>query len=105
MRSLGRSAVLTLFIVAVWPGGLHAALSAPDHPSVLVLLPGQPGLPAGAAIASAIRNVLLTEWSFRVSIETEHVDVARFASPQVEERRLREVYGSKYAAQHFDVIV
>src|SRR5688572_10271605 len=95
----------TLFLVAVWPGGGHAMLSAPDHPSVLVLLPGQPGLPAGAAIASAIRNALLTEWSFRVSIETEHVDVARFASPQVEERRLRAVYGSKYAGQRFDVIV
>src|SRR5687767_14114245 len=79
-----RAGALTLFLVAVWPGGLHAAPSTPDHASVLILLPGQPGLPAGAAIASAIRNVLLTEWSFRVSIETEHVDVARFASPQVE---------------------
>src|SRR5688500_17340774 len=100
-----RAAVLMLFLVAVWRVVCHAMLSRPDHRSVLVLLPGQPGLPAGTAVASAIRNVLLTEWSFRVSIETEHVDVARFASPQVEERRLRAVYGSKYANQHFDVIV
>src|SRR5262249_43674238 len=49
--------------------------------------------------------VLLTEWSFRATIEMEHVDVTRFASPDVEERRLRTVYGSKYGNQRFDVIV
>jgi len=49
--------------------------------------------------------VLLTEWAFRVSIEMEHVDVARFASPEVEEHRLRTIYGSKYGNQRFDVIV
>src|SRR6185369_17928917 len=45
------------------------------------------------------------EWSFRVTIEMEHVDVARFASPEAEERRLRTIYGSKYGNQRFDVIV
>src|SRR5262245_57901074 len=35
----------------------------------------------------------------------EHVDVARFASPEVEEHRLRTIYGSKYGNQRFDVIV
>jgi signal transduction histidine kinase len=35
----------------------------------------------------------------------EHVDVARFISPDGEERRLRAVYGSKYRDQRFDVIV
>ena len=70
-----------------------------------ILLPGQPGLPAATAIASGIRAGLLTEWSFRVTIEMEHVDVARFASPEAEERRLRTVYGSKYGNQRFDVIV
>jgi hypothetical protein len=82
-----------------------AAHAAPDHASVLILLPGQPGLPAATAIASGIRAVLLTEWSFRVTIEMEHVDVARFASPEAEERRLRSVYDAKYGNQRFDVIV
>src|SRR4029450_3284037 len=40
-----------------------------------------------------------------VTIEMEHVDVARFAAPAAEERRLRTVYGSKYGNQGFDVIV
>ena len=82
-----------------------AAHAARDQLSVLVLVPGQPGLPAGAAIASGIRDVLLTDWAFRVTIETEHVDVARFASPEVEERRLRSLYGTKYRNQHFDVVI
>jgi ABC-type uncharacterized transport system substrate-binding protein len=69
------------------------------------LLPGQPGLPAATAIASGIRAVLLTEFAFRVSIEMEHVDVARFGSPDIEERRLRAVYGSKYGGQRFDAII
>ena len=86
-------------------GAAVPARAAPDHASVLILLPGQPGLPAATAIASGIRAALLTEWSFRVTIEMEHVDVARFASPEAEERRLRTVYGSKYGNQRFDVIV
>jgi len=81
------------------------AHGAAEHASILILLPGQPGLPAATAIASGIRDILLTEWAFRVTIEMEHVDVARFASPEVEERRLRAVYGSKFGNQRFDVIV
>lgn len=96
---------LTMLLVGVWHGAAAAAPAAPDHASVLILLPGQPGLPAATAIASGIRAVLLKEWSFRVTIETEHVDVARFASPEAEERRLRTVYGAKYGNQPFDAIV
>ena len=84
---------------------LGTADAARQQASVLLLLPGKPGQPAGTAIAAAIRDVLHTEWAFRVSIEMEHVDVARFPSPDVEEHRLRALYGSKYAAQRFDVIV
>jgi signal transduction histidine kinase len=94
--------LLTALLLGVWLG---TAQAAPEQASVLILLPGQPGLPAAAAIASGIRAGLLTEWAFRVSIEMEHVDVARFASPDVEGRRLRAVYGSKYKDQRFDVIV
>jgi signal transduction histidine kinase len=94
--------LLTALFLGTWLG---TAQAAPEQASVLILLPGQPGLPAAAAIASGIRAGLLTEWAFRVSIEMEHVDVARFGSPDVEGRRLRAVYGSKYRDQRFDVIV
>ena len=96
------ASLLTAGLIGAWPG---TARAAPGQPAVLILLPGQPGLPAAAAIASGIRAVLLEEWAFRISIEMEHVDVARFASPDVEEQRLRAVYASKYRDQHFDVII
>jgi signal transduction histidine kinase len=96
------ASLLTALLFGAWP---PTAQAAPGQPSVLILLPGQPGLPAATAIASGIRDVLLTEWAFRVSIEMEHVDVARFASPDVEERRLRVIYGSKYRDERFDVII
>jgi hypothetical protein len=120
VRGLGGSAIIAramrsgrylrawspmMLLVGVWLGAVVPARAAPDHASVLILLPGQPGLPAATAIASGIRDVLLTEWSFRVTIEMEHVDVARFASPEAEERRLRTLYRSKYENQRFDVIV
>src|SRR5215831_2443057 len=82
-----------------------AAHASPEQVSVLILLPGQPGQPAATAIAAGVRAALLTEWEFRVTIETEHVDVARYGSAEAEERRLRAVYGSKYGGQRFDVIV
>ncbi len=94
--------LLTALLLGAWLG---TAQAAPEQASVLILLPGQPGLPAAAAIASGIRAALLMDWAFRVNIEMEHVDVARFASPDVEERRLQAVYGSKYRDQRFDVIV
>lgn len=84
------------------PATAHAATR---DASVLILLPGQPGLPAATSIATGVRAPLVGEWSLTVSIETEHVDIARFASAEVEERRLRTLYGSKYGRQHFDVIV
>ena len=96
---------LTVFLVGARLGAAGAAHAEPEQASVLILLPGQPGLPAAAAIASGIRDALLTEWAFRVTVEMEHVDVARFSSPEEEERRLRTVYGSKYGNQRFDVIV
>jgi signal transduction histidine kinase len=92
-------------LVGAWLGSAAPVHAAVEQASVLILLPGQPGLPAATAIASGIRTALLTEWSFRVSIEMEHVDVARFVSPEVEEHRLRTVYASKYGNQRFDVVV
>jgi len=98
--SLG--AWLPALLLGAWLG---TAQAAPEQASVLILLPGQPGLPAATAIASGIREGLLTEWAFRVTIEMEHVDVARFDSPDVEEQRLRALYSSKYRNERFDVIV
>ena len=82
-----------------------AAHAAREEPSVLILLSGQPGSSGATAIASGIRDVLHKDWSYRVSIELEHVDVANFASPKEEERRLRRVFGVKYRQRHFDMIV
>jgi len=96
---------LTTLVVGAWLGAAPAARTTPEHPSVLILLPGQPGSPGAAAIASGVRTVLQSQWSFRVSIEVEHVDVALYASPEEEERRLRTMYGSKYRNHRFDMIV
>ena len=94
------------FVTALLLGNRAAtAQAAPEQMSVLILLPGQPGLPAATAIASGIRAALLTDWAFRVTVEMEHVDIARFQSSDVEERRLRTIYRSKYRNQRFDVIV
>jgi len=103
MRSTPRQLAwwLPLLFVGALLSPASAAYAAPEQASVLILLPGQPGLPAASAIGSGIRAVLLTEWSFRVTIEMEHVDVARFASPEVEARRLRALYGAKYGKQRF----
>src|SRR5689334_23688775 len=100
-----RATCLALLLVGAWLALAAPAPVAPKHVSVLILLPGQPGLPAATAIASAIRSVLLTEWSFRVSIEMEHVDVGRLASRQNEENQLRALYRSKYGRSQFDVII
>jgi hypothetical protein len=75
----------TALLVGAWLGSAAAVHAAVEQVSVLILLPGQPGLPAATAIASGIRSALLTEWSFRLSIEMEHVDVGRFVSPELEE--------------------
>src|SRR5262245_37021639 len=100
-----RGCLVTALLCGAWLGCAVPAYAAVEQASVLILLPGKPGQPAGTAIAAAIRDVLLTEWELRASIEMEHVDVGRFESPEREERRLRTVYGSKYGNQRFDVIV
>src|SRR5262245_59012368 len=96
---------LTMLLIGAGLGAASAAYAAPEQPSVLILLSGQPGSPSATAIASGIRDTLQKDWSFRVSINLEYVDVASSASPQEEERRLRTTFGSKYAHQRFDLIV
>jgi signal transduction histidine kinase len=96
---------LTTIVVGAWLGAAAAAPTTPEYPSVLILLAGQPGSPATAVVASSVRAALQSEWSFRVSIEVEHVDIAHYASPEEEVRRLRTMYGSKYRHKRFDMIV
>ena len=103
--TLAAALVLATVLAGPWAAALADGQGPGSDLSVLVLLPGQPGLPAATSIATGIRAPLVGELSFRVSIETEHVDIARFASPAEEERRLRAVYGSKYARQRFDLII
>src|SRR5262249_30650423 len=96
---------LTVFLVGASLGSAGAVDAAQKQPSVLILLPGQAGAPGASAVASGIRARLHNEWSFGVGIETEHVDVARFPSPEVKERQLRTMFGLKYGKQRFDVII
>jgi signal transduction histidine kinase len=98
-------ACLTMLVISAWLGGVPAVHATPEQPSILILLSGQPGSPGATAIASGIRDVLRKDWSFRISIDLEHVDVADAASPEEEERRLRTIFGSNYANQRFDMIV
>src|SRR5262245_39707042 len=101
---------LTTLLISAGLGAAAAAHATPEQPSVLILLSGQPGSPGATAVASGIRDELQKDWSFRVSINPEYVDVANFASAnfassEEEERRLRTMFGSKYANHRFDVIV
>ena len=109
---ISRSLPLTLILLAVCAVSFGAsdASGAPpdqksgDHKSVLILLTGQPGLPAASAVAAGIRSKLVSVWSTRVAIETEHVDVARFKGTDYE-HHLRALYRFKYAGRPFDAIV
>ena len=103
-----RKVVLALLIAAflVATAAAFAGMQAStQQASVLILLPGQPGLPAASLMATGIRSALLSEWSFRISIETELVDIDRFATPEAEENRLRALHPSKYAGRPFDLVI
>ena len=97
--------MLTVLLVGAWLATAAAAHAAPEQPSVLILLSGQPGSSGATAMASGIRDRLHKDWSYRASVEPEHVDVANFAAPEEEERRLRTIFAIKYGNRHFDVIV
>jgi signal transduction histidine kinase len=105
LRSRALSWLLPATLVAACLGVPAVPHASIQEAAVLILLPGQPGLPAATAIATGIRSPLVAELSFRVSIETEHVDIARFGAPEEEERRLRALYGSKYGGRAFDLII
>ena len=115
MISRGLPLTLILLAVCVVSSGPPHASGAPsdqtsgdqtsgDQKSVLILLTGQPGLPASSAVAAGIRSKLVSVWSTRVAIETEHVDVARFTGTDYE-HHLRALYRFKYAGRPIDVII
>src|SRR6266536_2469192 len=96
---------LTLFLLVGCAALSWAASDSPiEQKAVLILLPGQPGLPATSAIATGIRSTLVPAWSTRITIETEHVDVARFRGTS-HEQHLHALYRFKYAGRKFDAIV
>jgi signal transduction histidine kinase len=89
---------------------VHACAAAPAGASthlvnVLILLPGQPGLPAPMLIATGARSRLLAELTLRVSFDTEYVDVRRFASSAEAERRMHEAFASTHEGRRYDVII
>lgn len=81
-----------------------AAVPTAAQQSVLILLPGPPGIPAASAFASSVRAALISELSTRVAISTEQVDLASFRSAD-NPHLLRDLYRSKYAGRVFDAIV
>jgi signal transduction histidine kinase len=98
-------ATLTAALLGASAGSFGAAHASTPQASVLILLPGQPGLPTASLIATGIRSTLLSEWSFRISIETEIVDIDRFATPEAQENRLRELHATKYKDRPFDLVI
>ena len=97
--------LLTLLVLGATPVVVSTAHAADRQASVLVLLPGQPGLPAASFIATGIRSVLINEWSVRISIETEIVDVDRLPSVDSEVQRLRTIVPVKYRDRTFDLLI
>ena len=94
-----------LVLLAAWTAASpSAAAPAVEQKSVLLLLPGQAGLPASGAIAAGVRAPLVSTWPTGISIETEHVDVARFRESEYA-RGLRGLYRVKYGGRPFDMII
>ena len=71
--------------------------------SILLLIGGPVGQPASTLVAAAARAVLVAEQPFRITVETEHVDLARFNLTD-EENHLREILRLKHA-RPFDGIL
>ena len=105
MQQPSGSLWVTLTLLLLGVGVFGTAHASERQASVLILLPGQPGLPTPSLVASGIRSTLLSEWSFRISIETELVDPDRFPSPAEEEARLRALIASKYKDRPFDLVI
>jgi signal transduction histidine kinase len=98
-------ATLTALLLVASASLFGPAHASTPQASVLILLPGQPGLPTASLIATGIRSTLLSEWSFRISLETEIVDIDRFATPEEQENRLRELHVTKYKDRPFDLVI
>jgi signal transduction histidine kinase len=96
-----------LIFLAAWTAAAwaqDAAITARRQKSVLILLPGQPGLPAASALVAGIHSTLVSALSTRIAIEVEPVDLAPFTSGDGP-RLLRDLYRRKYAGRRFDAIV
>ncbi|MGE5801422.1 MAG: hypothetical protein ACM358_04130, partial [Gemmatimonadota bacterium] len=98
--------VLVAMLLAVTAHAVRPsdAANPADPKTVLILLPGQPGLPAALAVAAGVRSVLLAARRTALSIETENVDAARFRGTDYE-HHLRALFGFKYGGRPLDAIV
>ncbi|HUM14910.1 MAG TPA: ATP-binding protein [Candidatus Nitrosotalea sp.] len=93
-----RSLSLTLLLLAACAAATAAQTAPADPPpakSVLLLLGGPIGQPASTAVALAARATLVSALSTAISIETEHVDLARFDRTD-DALRLRELFRLKH---------
>jgi len=86
-----------------------ASASEPPPPghgekSVLLLVGGAVGQPASTAVALAARAALVSALSTEVTIEIEHVDLARFDRSD-EAYRLRDLFRLKHHTRRFDAIL
>lgn len=72
--------------------------------NVLLLLPGQPGMPGIASFMSGVRKTLTSESGMSVGIYAEHLNLEQFPFPEYEQDRLRWVR-TKYSRLKLDAVI
>jgi signal transduction histidine kinase len=86
-------AMLVLVTLATSAGSGRA--DSAGSKSILLLLGGPIGQPASTSLAAAARAALVSDEPIRITVETEHVDLARF-NLTAEENHLREIFRLKH---------
>ncbi|HKA61253.1 MAG TPA: ATP-binding protein [Methylomirabilota bacterium] len=94
---------LAVLVLATLAAPAGAAEIDTDRKAILLLIGGPVGQPASTLVASAARAALVADQPIRITVETEHVDLARFNLTD-EENHLREILRLKHA-RSFDAIL
>ena len=94
MRSRVWPIALLLLATLAPPAGAADIDAAPGQ-SILLLLGGPVGQPSSTRVATAARAALVADEPIRTTVETEHVDLARFNLTD-EENHLREMLRLKH---------
>ncbi|HEX7215683.1 MAG TPA: GAF domain-containing protein, partial [Methylomirabilota bacterium] len=102
MRSRVWPIALLLLATLAPPAGAADIDAAPGQ-SILLLLGGPVGQPSSTRVATAARAALVADEPIRTTVETEHVDLARFNLTD-EENHLREMLRLKHT-RRFDAIL